>query len=76
MNNVYNIEQNCRDICNISNCNASVFTAYNLTKNFLSQLQGLDIESGAKEKNSVTYGIGDFDELNIPLWVFQSKEDG
>ena len=24
----------------------------------------------------MTYGIGDSEELNIPFWVFQRKEDG
>ena len=75
MNNVFNIEQHCRDICNVSNSNATVFAAFNLTLNYLSQLPGLNKNSGTDDQGDKTYGIGEYEELNHPYWVYQVKDD-
>ena len=64
---MYNIEQNLRDICGISNNNATVFCAFNLTVNLLSKLKCLHREE--EEENSKTFGIGSYEDLTTPYWV-------
>ena len=73
LNNVYNIEQNCRDICHTSNNNTTVFAAFNLTFNLLSKLSAL--KRSDHFTTSSTYGIGSYEDLSTPLWVLKINHE-